>query len=215
MKTLLLAGAAMIATAGLSTAANAQDMGDMAEDAATAVALTAAQQTMYDGWPMDRRTMYDGWPADVQTYYWTLPADRQNAYWMLNDEQRLQVYNLEPAQRTAAWTSIMAQVNGTEMPAANASTTGMANSSASTAPNASTTGTAMASTNARMNSGGMVQQVPAAQTGEYPPCRGDVQDSCVNPREAGLNYGNRPLDYWPGRPASEIDGPMPANRPSN
>jgi hypothetical protein len=31
-----------------------------------------------------------------------------------------------------------------------------------------------------------------------------MQDSCVNPREAGLNYGNRPLNYWPGQPASEM-----------
>ena len=34
-------------------------------------------------------------------------------------------------------------------------------------------------------------------------CTKDVLDSCINPREAGLNWGNRPLDYWPGKPASE------------
>jgi hypothetical protein len=34
-------------------------------------------------------------------------------------------------------------------------------------------------------------------------CTKDVQDSCINPREAGLNWGNRPLDYWPGKPASD------------
>ena len=49
-------------------------------------------------------------------------------------------------------------------------------------------------------------------TREYPVCGGEVQDSCINPREAGLNYGNRPLEYWPGRPASEIEGDLPAER---
>ncbi|WP_417621476.1 hypothetical protein [Parasphingorhabdus sp.] len=39
---------------------------------------------------------------------------------------------------------------------------------------------------------------------EYAVCNGDVTDSCVNPREAGLNYGNRALDHWPGKPASEM-----------
>lgn len=37
----------------------------------------------------------------------------------------------------------------------------------------------------------------------YPICKGKIQDECVNPREAGLNYGNRPLKYWPGHPASQ------------
>tara|TARA_R110000850_G_scaffold127085_1_gene246018 strand:+ start:257 stop:547 length:291 start_codon:yes stop_codon:yes gene_type:complete len=39
---------------------------------------------------------------------------------------------------------------------------------------------------------------------EYQVCGGDVTDNCINPREAGLNYGNRALDYWPGKPASEM-----------
>ncbi len=39
---------------------------------------------------------------------------------------------------------------------------------------------------------------------EYQVCGGDVTDSCINPREAGLNFGNRPLDHWPGKPASEM-----------
>jgi len=39
---------------------------------------------------------------------------------------------------------------------------------------------------------------------EYTVCGGDVTDSCINPREAGLNFGNRALDYWPGKPASEM-----------
>ena len=38
----------------------------------------------------------------------------------------------------------------------------------------------------------------------YEVCRQGMTDGCINPREAGLNFGNVPLDRWPGRPASEI-----------
>ena len=37
----------------------------------------------------------------------------------------------------------------------------------------------------------------------YAVCTSDMSDSCINPREAGLNFGNVPLDRWPGKPASE------------
>jgi len=47
----------------------------------------------------------------------------------------------------------------------------------------------------------------------YTVCMGDQKDSCINPREAGLKTGNRPLSYWPGKPASEIDEPLPAEDP--
>ncbi len=39
----------------------------------------------------------------------------------------------------------------------------------------------------------------------YDVCVTKGQDSCINPREAGLNWGNRALDYWHGKPASEMD----------
>nr|WP_137678128.1 hypothetical protein [Parerythrobacter lutipelagi] len=38
----------------------------------------------------------------------------------------------------------------------------------------------------------------------YAVCMSDKQDACINPREAGLKWGNRPLSYWPGKPASEM-----------
>ena len=47
----------------------------------------------------------------------------------------------------------------------------------------------------------------------YDVCTADNQDSCINPRDAGLNWGNRELNYWPGKPASQIDGPLPADKP--
>ena len=48
---------------------------------------------------------------------------------------------------------------------------------------------------------------------EYNVCTAQVQDSCINPRQAGLNWGNNELGYWPGKPASEVAGPLPANNP--
>jgi hypothetical protein len=44
---------------------------------------------------------------------------------------------------------------------------------------------------------------------DYAVCTHEGQDSCIEPYAAGLDWGNRPLDYWPGRPASEI-APGPA-----
>lgn len=38
----------------------------------------------------------------------------------------------------------------------------------------------------------------------YDVCMGDDKDGCINPRAAGLKWGNRPLDHWPGKPASEM-----------
>lgn len=43
----------------------------------------------------------------------------------------------------------------------------------------------------------------------YDVCDENSTDGCINPREAGLDFGGVPIDYWPGRPASEIDGPLP------
>lgn len=38
----------------------------------------------------------------------------------------------------------------------------------------------------------------------YDVCRKHDSDGCINPRAAGLNWGNRPLKHWPGEPASEM-----------
>lgn len=34
-------------------------------------------------------------------------------------------------------------------------------------------------------------------------CMSEEQDNCINPRAAGLDWGDRPLEYWPGQPASK------------
>ncbi len=46
------------------------------------------------------------------------------------------------------------------------------------------------------------------QTGgqDYAVCSKTVQDHCIQPRAAGLKWGNRPLRTWPGQPASQSDG---------
>lgn len=38
----------------------------------------------------------------------------------------------------------------------------------------------------------------------YDVCMREDQDSCIQPRAAGLNWGPRPLMYWPGQPASSM-----------
>lgn len=177
----LTAFAALSLVMGLPAAAMAQNVGVTANGD---IVLTSEQRMAYDAWPMERRATYDAWPDGVQTYYWTLPADRQTYYWTLDDAERVRIYEMPMNDRNAYW---MERVANAATPNANASARAMTTPSRTTATNNS----------------GMVQAVPAARSGEYPPCRGAVQDGCVNPREAGLNYGNRPLDHWPGQPASE------------
>lgn len=39
----------------------------------------------------------------------------------------------------------------------------------------------------------------------YKVCRTEDEDGCIQPRAAGLDWGDRPLQSWPGRPASQMD----------
>lgn len=203
MKNLILAGAAALAFTAMPAAAQ-----DMSMDAdADAYVMTDTQTTSYEGWPADRRTAYDAWPMGVQEYYWTLTPVQTEAWWMLDDAQRVRIYEMTPEMRTRTFASFRSQMNATTEPMARGNMT-------STTANAN--GAMNSNSGIRFERREMVQTTPNARANgsEYPPCRGDVQDSCVNPREAGLNYGNRPLQYWPGRPASEIDGPLPAKKPN-
>lgn len=34
---------------------------------------------------------------------------------------------------------------------------------------------------------------------QYPVCMTEQQDRCIQPRAAGLGFGERPLGYWPNR----------------
>ena len=38
---------------------------------------------------------------------------------------------------------------------------------------------------------------------EYAVCTAGMMDGCINPREAGLNWGNNPVADWPGHPTSD------------
>ncbi|RVQ68922.1 hypothetical protein EKN06_01480 [Croceicoccus ponticola] len=136
----------------------------------------ADYRTAYWAWPSDSRTSYWTWPSDYQSYYWALTPEQQSAWWALSPEQRGQITAMTPEQQLAAWDSINAQITATQ---------------------AAETKTIMASSTT-------VEATPAARTGEYPICGGAIQDSCIQPREAGKNYGNVPLDYWPGKPASSM-----------
>lgn len=49
---------------------------------------------------------------------------------------------------------------------------------------------------------------------EYDVCSEGREDGCINPREAGLDFGGVPIDYWPGEPASEIEERPPSDRPA-
>lgn len=54
--------------------------------------------------------------------------------------------------------------------------------------------------------GALAPPPPEAFNKHYPLCSATVRDECINPRQAGRNFGNRPLAYWPGQPASEMNG---------
>ena len=183
MKKLLMTSVAAATAMAMAPNAMADDHMEMQ------VELTAQQQAMYDGWSDANRMTYDAWPADVQAYYWTLTPMQTRAWWQLTDEQRVAIFEMAPAQRAATWQSISQQMNQRSATAQTATTTD-------------------ATTDPRYQSNAVVQTTPASTRsakGEYPICRGDMTDGCIQPRAAGKNWGNRPLDYWPGKPASEMD----------
>ena len=190
MNRFFLAGAAALALAVPAVAQN------MAVDADGDVyVMTDAQETIYTAWPADRRSAYDTWPNDYKVYYWTLTPTQQNGWWVLTDDQRAKVYAMTPEQRAQAWTAIAAQM-ASASPSATAATT------------ASTSATTRAAT-INWVSNATVQSVPTDSAPADPPiCAPEQQDNCINAWEAGKRGPGvtRPLDHWPGKPASEMDG---------
>lgn len=205
MKTLLVAGT--VALASLTAPLAAQDAVAVGTTG-TVYVLTAEQEAMVASWPAERVTMYKAWPNTLQEYYWTLDTPRQDGWWALTDEQRAQVYAMTPEQRDAAWASIVAQMTASATPAPAASDTAVvATTAAAVAPSGTPQFVAKE----------VVQTAPASATAtanvdgkDLPVCKADQQDGCINSWEKNKT-GNRPLNYWPGKPASEIDGKMPAN----
>lgn len=180
MRNLILAGAAALAFT--AAPAIAQDMSD------DGYMLTDMQQGMYDGWPADRQATYDAWPMDVQEYYWTLTPMQTQGWWMLNDDQRVRIYQMDPESRAKVWTQVSAQMK----PNATASAATTASSSAKTA-------------GPRFVSRAVTEALPAgykeAKGNDLPVCKPNQQTDCIN-SWAKNKTGTRPLNYWPGKPAS-------------
>lgn len=141
--------------------------------------LTEAQQADYNGWSEAKRGEFATWPTSYQNYYWSLTPTQQDAYWTLTVEERAQIVAMAPAEQSAKWNEIETRF--------------AAQSKAGTVKPV-----------VLMQSNAMTQTAPAAQAGEYPLCTEGMTDGCINPREAGEDFGNVPLDYWPGKPASEM-----------
>lgn len=196
MRNLILAGAAALT---FSVApAMAQDMSQDMD--AGAYNMTPMQQQMFMSWEDEQRIAYTRWPINVQEYYWALNENQARGWWALNDEQRVRIVGMAPQQRAAAWTAIMNQMTGaTPMP----TDPGPASARATTAPPAAMAG------NIDYRSTARVQATPGDQgppSGEIPICTANQQDNCINAWEAGKRGPgvNRPLNYWPGRPASDM-----------
>lgn len=198
MRKLIFTGASALALAAIPVATNAQapDAPPPSADAAIAEAavyeMDQGQRAAYDGWPPDRRAIYDGWDTAHQAYYWSLTPNQQEGWWLLSDEQRGQIYSLTPAQRDLAWTSVEEQLAA------------QGNNPAS-APAANNRSTSPAGAGVEYESNEVAQNIPNQQPDEYPLCTDGQTDSCINPWAAGERGAGvtRPLDHWPGQPASQ------------
>jgi len=195
MRKLFLASAAAVALACGATAA----IGQAPEAAASSppATLTAEQQASYVGWPAQAKASYDAWPAEYKAYFWTLTANQQKGWFALSDTQRKQVFDLSPADRTAAWTSIEAQLAGAATPPpppaadptatqVQANPTGPGDPSV-TPPNPATAGTPVPPAQpadpgyqAGPYKGALTQPPADAQAKDYPVCSKTVTDSCRN-----------------------------------
>lgn len=190
---------------------------------AQTVVLTTEQQATYDGWTMENRATYDAWPMDAKTYYWTLTPDQTAGWWALNNEQRVKIVAMTPEQRAEAWTSINAQMAARTMsPAATSAAADAAAAADSMATPDTTAATDTITTTTMPATSGAMQFVKremaqpvaasasaeAAASGDLPICKKDQQDGCINAYEK-TGKGNKPLNYWPGKPASEIPGKKP------
>ncbi|MDE2560938.1 MAG: hypothetical protein KGL48_01710 [Sphingomonadales bacterium] len=49
---------------------------------------------------------------------------------------------------------------------------------------------------------------------DYAVCTAKVTDDCIQPRQAGLHWGDTPMKNWPGKPASDDRAKPPAHKPA-
>jgi hypothetical protein len=196
MRNLFLTSAAALAMAFGATAVSGQGMTSPtdAPDATSATAsaeMSSEQRSAYEAWPADRKAEYDQWNAEYQAYFWSLSPGQQAGWFALTDEQRKQVYEMPPASRAAAWTSIEQQLAGTTDSAAPPSAaTGMPPAPATGATSPMDGAAAGMPDQAAPMSGAdaMGAADPAASAPpaeamnkEYPKCTREIQDSCRNP----------------------------------
>ena len=181
MNKFVLAGFAALSLAAVPSTAQDTELG--------AYDMSTAQQQMFMNWPDDKRIAYTRWSPELQTYYWSLTPQQQTGWWVLTDDQRNRIYVAAPQQRAQAWAAIAAQMPG---------------ASANQTPTQAAANTM--SGGIRWASNPVVQQIPAPHQGEYPVCKSDADDNCMNPWAAGMRGPNveRPLNYWPGKPASQM-----------
>lgn len=169
---------------------------------AIAQTMTTEQQAMYDGWTAENRATYDAWPMEAKTYYWTLTPEQTEGWWVLTNEQRVRIVGMTPEQRTAAWTSIMAQMNGASaMPAT--TNAGMNNTTTMAGAGTMSNGNIQFVRKEMAQGNMMASSATTAEGADLPVCKANQQDGCINSWEKNKT-GTRPLDRWPGKPASEM-----------
>lgn len=194
MNKAVLAAATALSMVAIPAAAqvnHVEDKRDMTEAEQTIYdSLDTDQRAAFDTYTPDQRVMYFGWNDALRGYYWSLDQEEQNAWWYLDDAQRATLFQIQsPEQREAAWDSVIAQVEDLEMQTAEADTAAYDDGESAAI---------------QYVSNAIVQSAPAPMTGEYPVCASDADDSCINAWAAGERGPgvDRPLNYWPGEPAS-------------
>jgi len=194
MKTMLLATATALSLAAMPVAAQQADapLGST-NSIADKREYTADQQAVYDALEPEQRMDFDAWAYErqlvyfeqrdpVRVYYWTLEPDEQVMWWQLTPAERVAVAEaIEAQERQMLWDQYTTRY-------------AVAEPVATTQPS---------EPQITYVSNEMAQPV-AKHSGEYPVCKSDADDACINAWEAGKRGAgvNKPLDNWPGEPAS-------------
>ena len=169
MRNHIIAAATAISLAALPGVASAQ-----VASAAPSASTNSTQDKR--GMTPEQTADYESWPEERQVEYQTWTPVYQVYYWELAPEQQEQYWFLTPDQRIALY-----EVDPKERETRWEEIMAYANGE----------------TRQVFVNNAVVQQVPEGRNDNYPVCRGEVQDECINPRAAGLDWGNKPLPYFP------------------
>lgn len=189
MKKLILTSAAILVFGATAVQAQMQDdamgddsmsAGDMAAQDAMKLKMTPEQMTAYNGMTMKDKTTYDSFDRTQQRLFFALDA-----------QQRMQLLQLDPTARMAAWTQIYTAANvkpGELNAAGSAMAAGAATSTARNQMKTGASGMAagMASgkgmaSNKMATSGALGAPPASASDKNYPTCSRTVTDNCTNP----------------------------------